>query len=171
MYTAENLELPDYIGFGTDSPRRDATSAGLGSSALRRRSRGGGRRRVREHRRWTPPSWWRSTTSRFRAVVDMEEALAPGAAAAVRGGRSNVMTGNGIAGQRRPARRRRSRGPRPFREPAGGGRADGGIRHRGRAGRRRPEYRPHRPPRLPDAAHHPGADRDSLRDASPSGCG
>ena len=70
------------------------------------------------------------------AVIDMEDALDRGLAAAVRVDRQQRHHRVALR-QRRPARRRRCRRARPFREPAGGRRAHGGQRHRRRSDRHR----------------------------------
>ena len=97
------------------------------------------------------------------AVVDMEDALAPGAPAAVRGARLES------GGRDPPARRRRPVGgcrrgrAGPLREPAHRGDADGAERDRGRARRRRRGARPHGVRLDADAARLREAHRADVR--------
>ena len=83
--------------------------------------------------RSTPPSWWWSTTTRCPPSSTPRPRSAEGAPLQFDGARHQPRRRPARPRRRRPARRRRGRRAGPVRQPAGGGRADGGQRHRRRS--------------------------------------
>ena len=170
VYTADDLELPDYIGFLQVHPGVQHPPLAVGRVYF-----------------VGDPVAVVVAESKAQAVdaaelvaveyeplpvaIDMELALATGAPLQYEQVPGNLRLGDPGRRRRRRAWRRRDRRPRALREPAGCGRAHGGIRDRRRTRRGGFGLPDHRLCGLPDAAPDEGPDRDGLRPASIPGPG